>query len=272
MFLFNVLLFFSSALPAVAKFRTVCDTFAFAYMDPIVTPHKRSGHEHSIAGTLGFADATHVFAMRHSASTCDIIADQSNYWVPTMFLLQPGKAPVRLTPFLRPYWEFNSGNVEQMDATILGRNLSMEVTSMDHIRFVCEHGGNNVEFSTNVGGWHTDVSNCIEVRVDYTFPSCWNGNKYSPDQSHTAYPVKDQCPSTHPRRFVQMRLEQQYIFDTPLSWSNGNAPFVFSSGGAGTAHADATLLWDVPTLKMLQNQCPGRTAECHYIGVPMRDQ
>ncbi|CAM9953988.1 unnamed protein product, partial [Phaeothamnion confervicola] len=45
-------------LAAHAVFRTVCQTFSFAYMDPIVTPGKAAGHEHSIGGTLGFADRT----------------------------------------------------------------------------------------------------------------------------------------------------------------------------------------------------------------------
>ena len=62
-----------------AVFRSVCHTFTHAFMDPIVNLGSRAAHEHSVTGSLGFADLLDVAAMTGNLTTCNVPGDHSNY-------------------------------------------------------------------------------------------------------------------------------------------------------------------------------------------------
>jgi hypothetical protein len=54
--------------------------------DPIVSPGKQSGHAHTIMGGNGFGlTETYAQARAATCSTCKVKADNSNYWVPSLY-------------------------------------------------------------------------------------------------------------------------------------------------------------------------------------------
>jgi len=262
-----------------ATFRTVCPTFASAMMDPVVTPGRASAHLHEIAGTIGFADTIHEDWMSLNATTCDETADHSNYWVPAMYRTDLGPTPVKLTAILQPYYEFSANDVPYMDATGLANPLSM-VTGNPHGGLASDNVW--IEWSTRTPlrengtvdsgryGWVESASNVKEVMLVYRFPSCWNGMPYAADQSHVAFTDRrtNRCPGTHPRQFPRVRLEQRYIFDTVIAWTNFQAPFRFSSGDETTAHGDVVLFWDQAVLSELIRSCTSNTAGDCKAGPP----
>jgi len=248
-------------------------------MDPIVTPGTASAHLHEIAGTIGFADTIHEDWMRLNATTCDETADHSNYWVPALYRTDLGPTPVKLTALLQPYYEFSAADIPYMDAMALAHPLSMVTGN--------PHGGSAadnvmIEWSTRTPlretgtvdsgryGWALSASNVKEVMLVYRFPSCWNGMPYAADQSHVAFTDRrtNRCPATHRSQFPRLRLEQRYILDTVVSWTNSQAPFRFSSGDETTAHADAVLFWDATVLSELIKKCPSNTAGDCKAGPP----
>ncbi|CAM9569314.1 unnamed protein product [Phaeothamnion confervicola] len=277
--------FFVALLPSAsdAIFKTTCKTFAFAAMDPIVSPKARSSHEHSIGGSLGFDVETNAAKMIYNRSTCDIVGDHSNYWFPSMFRTDSG-AKLRLKPIIIAYYEMFSAEEALIDPTLVGKiPIDMVVghstgdPTMANIEIYCRNKDGALIKSPE-RGWHPTMPGCYQVRIDFTFPSCWNGKHYAADQSHVAYPIgypdkneaPSECPLSHPKKFMQLRLQQRYeLGSNPARWSGGQAPFVFASGGITTAHADVSMLWDVPTLVHLLTTCRGPIESCKYTGIKL---
>eukprot|EP00122_Pirum_gemmata_P012907 Pgem_evm2s12016 len=66
---------------AKAMFTVNCGFTMKSRLDPIVSPGGSSGHEHLIAGGSGFkATMTAEDAIASECTSCDLVADKSNYW------------------------------------------------------------------------------------------------------------------------------------------------------------------------------------------------
>ncbi|CAM9452024.1 unnamed protein product [Phaeothamnion confervicola] len=283
-------LLFLCPLRATADFRASCDQFVNAFADPLVDAGARSAHLHSIGGSLGFSpDRIDENRMREGVSTCDVKGDNSVYWAPTLYVHKDGQK-IPLLAHFQAYYEADEFDTSHADAAILAHPLAMIVGNADggaspedmarYVRFVCAtRVGNSSHFDRTfslVAGFHP-AATCDQVRIDYMFPSCWNGQPYAADQSHVAYPDKKNddrtCPPTHPRRFAQLRLNHRVELPERMSWSpeTGGPPFSLSSGDITTAHADVILLWDTSVLAKVQNECGRRDfSDCPFNGVAMR--
>ncbi|CAN0020137.1 unnamed protein product, partial [Phaeothamnion confervicola] len=146
-----IVLFCGTVSRTTADFRSVCYDFAKGFMDPIVNPGQRSSHEHHFGGSLGFSPfGIDEAAMRADVSSCDVEADFSNYWVPTITFLDPelGGARTPLETILQAYWVADPNEVSVADPTVLGVPLQMiagdangqprkQIWEEDTIRFVC---------------------------------------------------------------------------------------------------------------------------------------
>ncbi|CAM9102289.1 unnamed protein product, partial [Phaeothamnion confervicola] len=252
-----------------ADFRTLCPLLVSAKMDPIVMPGQVSGHNHDIVGSVAFGQTTRKHMMRISPSTCSIIGDFSNYWVPSIYRTDGGKKE-KLPVFIRAYYLTGTSDSTHVDVSQFPRNISMVMgdasgntkfgdPSFDHIEFICVGANDNNGDNKISNSGFLDNGTCPGgLRILYFFPNCWSGAPYQADQSHVAYADKVRiesggtCPPSHPRRIFTVRLE--YEVATPQSWK-GPAPFVLSSGPLNTAHADATLVWSETVMTKLEKTC-----------------
>jgi Domain of unknown function (DUF1996) len=95
------------------------------------------------------------------------------------------------------------------------------------------------------------------LRLHVNFPSCWDGRH--PDsadhKSHMAYPVRGECPASHPVGLPAITL----IFRYPIT---GGAGVTLSSGGQYSAHADFFNAWRQGTLTSLVNTCLNALRHC----------
>jgi Domain of unknown function (DUF1996) len=254
----RLLLLAAALAPCAATFRAVCQNLVFAHADPLVSPGRRSGHEHSIGGSLAFSPSyVSAPAMRAAGSSCDVVGDRSLYWAPSVW-----QGDMRLTPIHQAYY----------DAPPVGTLTSFANVSMitHAARFLCRLGNRTLIAADPSNAFHRSAEGCVEMRIDYTFPDCWSGGAYAADQSHVAVASRKRgCPPTHPLRIPTLRLEQRYVLPAPTSWSAGEIPFSISGGDA---HADAVVVWDAGALRTLVETCPGPIADCEYVGVARRSR
>ena len=75
------------AAPAAAFWRLPCLTpIVVERADPIISPGVPSGHVHTIMGGNGFAfTMDYADTQASTCSSCTVIGDRSNYWVPTLY-------------------------------------------------------------------------------------------------------------------------------------------------------------------------------------------
>ncbi|CAN0225687.1 unnamed protein product, partial [Phaeothamnion confervicola] len=189
----QVLVLLSFIKLSAAVFRTTCPVFTHAYMDPIVAPGARSGHEHSIAGSLGFSDQISAAQMLAAQTTCSISEDKSAYWFPSLYRTDTG---ARMIPIAQAYYMNEHPPVNEINVLttninmIVGTSLGGAAASLDNINFLVREAGVNDGRPQDSGrfGFKMNGNRVYEVRIDYLFPSCWNGGPYTASQSHMAYP------------------------------------------------------------------------------------
>jgi hypothetical protein len=88
-------------------------------------------------------------------------------------------------------------------------------------------------------------ANCKNgVRLELMFPSCWNGEKDSPDhKSHVAYPTQvmtGTCPPEFPQRLISLFYETIVLAN---QFPGRNGQFVFANGDpTGTFFSSLSLV------------------------------
>jgi hypothetical protein len=82
----GVVIFASSAF---AFFRLPCASpLIIERADPIISPGQVSGHVHTVMGGNGFGfNMDYAATQASTCSSCTVVQDKSNYWVPVSFLI-----------------------------------------------------------------------------------------------------------------------------------------------------------------------------------------
>jgi Domain of unknown function (DUF1996) len=259
-----------------------CDTSHRAADDPIVAPGEPGGsHDHTFLGnTSTDAFSTTESLMASTDTSCDVPADLSAYWFPTVYqdgepldvdgsvyyLDIDGEGPLAAPPdglrvvagaVTAPPSDMEHGDDEQHTS---GSGDGAEQTAADGTAlwgFTCRDE-------------HTDLlatppADCTEeepIAMRVNFPECWDGvNLDSADhRSHMAYRGFDRqqggltCPDTHPVEIPRLRLNVFLGTTDPTG-------ITLSSGDVGTLHADVFVAWEGEALEDLVAQLDDGTVE-----------
>ncbi|EEY21732.1 predicted protein [Verticillium alfalfae VaMs.102] len=87
--------------PVSAEFRVTCAPFKRERIDPLATPGKENGHMHTFFSSRGIGpDAVTADKLRASCGSCNVQADRSSYWIPTLYYVSKNATvPVKVAIF-----------------------------------------------------------------------------------------------------------------------------------------------------------------------------
>ncbi|KAF2703137.1 WSC-domain-containing protein [Pleomassaria siparia CBS 279.74] len=276
------------ATPANSTFVVQCYSRLFDQRaDPLVSPGTAAGHVHTISGGNGFNFTMDYNSARASkCSTCNIKQDLSNYWSPKLYFKAQNGSFLSV-PIIG---DTNGGDMGGMAIYYLTRGgpdndklrafpPGFRMMAGDSSKRVAtdDFAGRAVTHKCVGGGDGPDskglpTTKCDTIRVQVTFPSCWDGKNVDSanHKTHVVYP-KDgnydggRCPSTHPVHFPTLFYEVYY--DTKSfknMWYGNKQPFVFSNGdetGYGY-HGDFLNGWDEAVLQKAVTDCLDGTPDC----------
>ena len=224
-------------------------------LDPLLDPGKTSAHVHSIVGGNAFA-STMDFA-KTQTSTCSTIpvkADNSNYWMPTVYFHAKNGSFIRVPeqPYHKIYYKFGKGNnTPDLERSEFPQGFRMMTgssslrsddgsfgTAGNQLNWQC-HGSS----TTTATGFPKGFTNCNGnyiggLAATMRFPSCWSGADFDPTKpmAHMDFPTNADglagCrPGFQKARFVEIMIE--YWLDTSSfdgEYSANDMPWVLSSG------------------------------------------
>ncbi|KAF2205073.1 WSC-domain-containing protein [Delitschia confertaspora ATCC 74209] len=288
--LYNILL--SLALPATSTFVVQCYSRLFDHRaDPVVSPGVPSAHVHTISGGNGFNfSMTYEQARASRCSTCNIKQDLSNYWSPKLYFHAKNGSFISV-PIVGDNEGGNMGGMAIYYLTRSGPDNDKLIAFPPGFRMLA--GDPNKRVATDdfagravshkcVGGENPSAPDetknlptqkCDQIRVQVTFPSCWDGENTDSvnHKSHVSYP-KDgnfdggRCPATHPKHLVTLFYEVYYDTSTFRGeWDSSNKqPFVFANGDATGYgyHGDFVNGWPTALLQTALSTCIDGTPTC----------
>ncbi|KAI8810053.1 hypothetical protein BJ742DRAFT_205893 [Cladochytrium replicatum] len=273
-----------------AFFRAGCaKSSVLERVDPIVmTNGAIADHTHFVFGAGNFDSTANFQKLRASTcSTCQIRADLSAYWVPSLYYrTQDGMfLPVKGGGIATYYFFPDPPNMVAFPdglriivGDFLRRSISNPPTIPEKaIEFTClDYSGQLNKPATN----NLPDYNCPSgLRMDIKFPGCWDGkNVDSADhKSHMAFTDGDgtngKCPPTHPVRVPTIFLET--IWDVnqfkDMRWIP--QPFVLANGDPTgySAHADFMDGWDKAELLRAIKNCDGFDLKACFPGDKLRE-
>lgn len=240
---------------AVGQFVAECDYSHSLPDDPIVFPGEPGrSHLHDFFGSRSASAISTVDSLRESETSCDVGADTASYWSPSVFL-----DGVQIEPRAAIAYYRAGVGVDPSAVADLPDGLAMIAGDQSAV-------GNQ---STNVVGWSCGGSSrrsaepplCspdAPLRVEVTFPDCWNGVDASVEghRRHVHYSRDGRCPSSHPVAIPQLTFAVIY----PL-WGDVSS-LRLASGAPHTAHADFLNAWDPDRLATEVELCVRRGAVC----------
>lgn len=275
--------------PVTSTFVVQCTSRLFDQRaDPVIEPGTAASHVHTISGGSGFNfSMKYEDARASSCSSCNLKQDMSNYWSPKLYykaqdgsfldvpiigdtdggnlggmaiyyLTRGGPDNDRLTAF-KPGFRMVAGTSTKRSETddFAGRAVTHKCVGS-------AKGGPDPKGLPN--------EPCDQIRVQVTFPSCWDGKNLDSDdhKSHVSYP-KDgnydggRCPSSHPVHLATLFYEVYY--DTAKfkdKWYGDKQPFVFANGdGTGYGyHGDFVNGWDEEALQTALDTCVDGVDKC----------
>ena len=234
--------------------------------DPIVYPGLTgAAHLRDFFGSKTANAFTDSINIHTGDTTCLMRNDKSVYWVPALFKNNERILPVGTNKNILIYYR-KAGVKSNTVLSTIPDGLKM-IVGNSHAKSLMENGsilGGRINFKCGPGSGE-DLSyppaKCASgiMVVSYTFPNCWDGiNLDSANhQSHMAYPLKGNCPSTHPVAIPQIQTYIRYPVGTgPI----GN--ITLSSGPFFTAHMDFFNGWDSEALKSLITKCINGGQDC----------
>ena len=239
--------------------------------DPIVFPAQAGrSHLHDFFGNVSVdADVT-TASLAKAASTClDGMGevDKAAYWTPT--LLHNGR------PVTGPAKEHRIDayyGVLDKPLPVRPMPLGLRMIAGDSTARTAQPTRivhyNCLRYPTGgqVTGSSAAMPSCPEgtyLSAKITFPGCWDGVRLdSPDhKSDMAYPVKQNCPVTHPVRLPTLMVRLRWKTARPIPSSQ----LSLSSGGPYSMHADFWNVWSPSVMAWLVDNCLNRTQNCTEI-------
>ena len=223
--------------------------------DPIVYPRQPgASHDHSFVGNTTTNAFSTVRTLRAGSTTCKRDGETAAYWMPTLLLNGQMVPPSGATIYYRrktlaPLRAFPAGF-----KMIAGNRSAASPQGMQITYWNCG-AASSVPSSTEVPTCPDTRGQSLRLHVN--FPSCWDGKHLNSanHQSHVAYPMRGDCPATHPFALPAISL----IFRYPITGGSG---VTLSSGGQYSAHADFFNAWRQGTLTSLVNGCLNALRHC----------
>ncbi|KAI9841138.1 MAG: hypothetical protein M1837_000982 [Sclerophora amabilis] len=277
-----------------------------ARMDPLVDPGRISPHLHTIAGGNNFnLNVKPKDLLDSQCSSCSVAQDKSAYWTPALFFegtdgsfelveqampllvyyflvgenLEPfpddfqmlaGDTAQREFPYplvdpVKP-WSGEMGEQKSLAAHAAGFNCLNDSPGLTPEPTLSRHNLPNKTFMD---------TNCKNgLRVELSFPSCWDGQKFdlTSQSDHLVYPDQiftGNCPKGYDRRFPSLLYETKWATN---DFKDKEGRFVFSNGdptGFGY-HGDFMAAWDDGVLKQAISQCTsesGIMSDCKVFDI-----
>lgn len=224
-----------------------------------------------VVGGNGFSAKSKGKEMRGSTcTTCDIKADNSGYWVPSLYN-QLADGSYEAVPFkkIHAYYLVDPGRFPKLAdpkapapgfEAIFGSPSARETSDEDATGYFCNEiggkHGNNKAFT----GFPSASQDCPILRADVHGPNCWNGKDRGNDDSHVLRQGGSiECPKSHPIHIVTQKIESYWDLSQikgprKLIWSNGDTT------GFGY-HADFVNGWDQDVLEAAVESCDIRNGK-----------
>jgi Domain of unknown function (DUF1996) len=186
----------ASDFPGGSYFAVICSFSHRNNDDPIVFPGQPGrSHNHTYIGNRSVNALSTAASLRGGDTTCELAADASAYWAPTLYVRTDPIVPLagivyyvkRTTAPVVPFpvgLKMVAGNANATKAQ--GKGI---------VAWSCGGIGGKPRF-TALPACREDQG--LELRVH--FPDCWNGKALdSPDHKrHMAYSSAGVCPDSHP--------------------------------------------------------------------------
>ena len=223
--------------------------------DPIVFPGQPgASHDHSFVGNRT-TDAFSTFgSLRSGQTSCRRDADTAAYWVPTLYQGTTAVLPMGATIYYRRATMAEVTSFPNGLRMIAGSAIAMDPQGRRITFWNCGIAGGFAPSSA--------VPTCQQARGSFLrlhvrFPSCWDGESLdsADHQSHMAYAMRGECPSTHPVAVPEISLIYRYP-------TRGGEGFSLASGGQFSAHADFLNAWNPGQLKKLVDGCLNALVHC----------
>jgi hypothetical protein len=253
------------------RFRAVCTSAIVdnERVDPIVNFGEISGHAHTVVGGNAFSAKSKGKQMREDSTctSCDITADKSGYWVPSLYNQLPD-GRFEAVPFkkINAYYMVDPGRYPDLlqakapppgYEVLFGDPSHREDSQKNSVRYHCKGIGGERKNDKKFGGEFPPASqDCPTLRADVSGPQCSNGEARNDDDhvSHTLVQAGNKkCPPSHPIRIISQKIESYWDLSgiaTPrkLVWAHGDTT------GFGF-HGDFVNGWDQKVLEDAVNLC-----------------
>ena len=230
-----------SAFPGGAYFNLACGFSHQNNDDPIRFPEQPGrSHNHTYIGNRSVhAFTTPATLRQRGESTCEVEADRSTYWVPTLY---DGTRPVVPYAGVVYYVRLTPQRVSAFPADlkmVAGSPTTKRAQKTNVASWGCGGIGTSRRSATVEACGRDDM---LELRV--RFPDCWNGrtSDSANHKSHMAYAVAGRCPSSHPVAVPTLLVVLLY---PPVPKT------AVLASGRFAAHADFMNGWDMDALRTL---------------------
>jgi hypothetical protein len=207
--------------------------------DPIVFPDAPGrSHNHTFIGNRNVDASTKPGSLLDGETTCDVQADASTYWFPTLYDGVDALPPLAVLIY---YTRHTTEPVVALPVglkMIAGNATARRPQPKGIVSWSCGGGG---------GQRFTTVPSCSEesaLVLNVRFPNCWNGKSLdsADHKRHMAYSSLGACPASHHVRLPTIALVLIY---SPTS------RYARVSSGKFAAHADFMNGWDQQVLTRL---------------------
>ncbi len=207
--------------------------------DPIVFPGAPGrSHNHTFIGNTSVDASSTPLTLRGGQTTCDLEADSSTYWTPTLY---EATEPIPPLAAILYYTRHTSGPIVSMPdglKMIAGDANARRPQQKGIVSWSC--GGGAAKRFVVVPQCSEESALVFNVR----FPNCWNGRATdsADHRRHMSYSAAGTCPASHPVRVPTISLVMIY----PSTSRHARL-----SSGKFAAHADFMNGWDDDVLSRL---------------------
>jgi hypothetical protein len=230
----------SASFPGGTNFVLECRFSHRSNDDPIKYPGQPGlSHNHTFLGNVTTDAASTPTTLLGGKSSCNLPADSSAYWAPTLYL---GRRPVLPVGSFVYYIKRTTSPVQAFPAglrVIAGNAMATRPEPTELFAWSCGEPGR--------GPFSAAIPSCARNHIlqeRITFPNCWNGTSLDSANhaQHMAYSANGRCPASHPVAVPTLVLVLFFPETSPRAQ--------VASGRYGL-HADFMNGWDQATLATL---------------------